>query len=117
MSTFQRILFFFVLPILSPLLLPPQILTGGLAGIIAEVILFGALGFFLMRGRSTALTLSIFLQGLNAVIRILMFFPRATFSDGTVNLIMVIVSILSIALSLYLVLRLDKVDIRTQMID
>ncbi len=51
MSTFQRILFFFVLPIIAPLLLPPRMLVGGFLGIIVEVILFVALGFFLLRGR------------------------------------------------------------------
>jgi hypothetical protein len=116
MSTFQRILFFFVLPIIAPLLLPPSVLVGGFLGILVEVILFVALGFFLLRGNSTALTLSIFLQGLNVVVRLLMFYPHITYSDGTFDPIFTLTSLLSMALSLYLVLRLDKVDVRTQMV-
>ena len=116
MSTFQRILFFFVIPILAPLVLPPRLLAGGFLGILVEVILFGAMGFFLMRGRSTALKLSIFLQGLNVIVRLMMLFPRATFANGTVDYIYIITSVISIALSLYMVLRLDQVDVRTQMV-
>jgi hypothetical protein len=116
MNTFQRILFFFVLPIVSPLVLPPRMLAGGFLGIIAEVILFGAMGFFLMRGWSTALKLSIFLQGLNVIIRLMMLFPHITSADGSFDSIYTLTSLLSIALSLYLVLRLDRVDIRTQMV-
>lgn len=116
MSTFQRILFFFVLPIIAPLLLPPSVLVGGFLGILVEVILFVALGFFLLRGNSTALTLSIFLQGLNVIVRLLMFYPNITYSNGTFDPIFTLTSLLSMALSLYLVLRLDKVDVRTQMV-
>lgn len=117
MSTFQRILFFFVIPIVSPLLLPPRMLAGGFLGIIAEVILFGALGFFLLRGNSTALTLCIFLQGLNVIIRLMMMFSHMTFPDGSFDFIYTFTSVISIALSLYLVLRLDRVDVRTQMVN
>jgi uncharacterized membrane protein HdeD (DUF308 family) len=116
MTTIQRILFFFVLPIIAPLLFPPSVLAGGFLGILAEVILFVVLGFFLLRGRLTALTLLIFIQGLNAIIRIIMFFPHTTYVDGSPNFIYMAASLISIALSIYLVLRLDKVDVRTQMI-
>jgi len=117
MSTIQRILLFFVIPILAPLFFPPQTLMGGYLIILVDVILFGALGFFLMRGRNTALTLLIFLQGLNVIIRMMMFFSNATYHDGTANVMYIITSLISIVLSLYLVLRLDRVDVRTQMVD
>jgi hypothetical protein len=117
MSTFQRILFFFVIPILAPLFLPPRMLAGGFLGIIVEVILFGTMGFFLMRGRLTVLKLSIFLQGLNVIIRMMMIFPHITFADGTFDYVYTLTSVISIALSLYLVLRLDRVDVRTQMVN
>jgi hypothetical protein len=116
MSTSQRILFFFVIPIIAPLFFPPQMLQGGFVGIIAEVILFGVLGFFLMRGRSTALKLSIFLQGLNVIIRMMMIFPHFSHADGSFDYMYTLASVISIALSLYMVLRFDRVDIRTQMV-
>ena len=116
MSKLQIALIFFVLPIISPLIFPPVTLVSGFIAVIFEVILFGLLGFFLMRGYSTALKLSIFLQGLNAIVRIMMFFQRATYSDGTANLIYIVTSLLSIGISTYVMLRLDRVDIRTRMV-
>ncbi len=117
MSTIQKILLFFVIPLIAaPLIRPLQEILGTLGAIITVVVLFVLLGVFLLRGSSTALTLSIFLQGLNVITYIMMFFPNATFSDGTVNITYIITSLISMALSTYLVLRLDQVDVRTQMV-
>ncbi len=127
MSTLQRILLFFVLPILAPLLYSPDWLmplvftdgavsAGGVVGILMFVALFAFLGYLLLTGSSTALTLVIFLQGLNAIARLMMMFPRLTYLDGTPNFFFAIMSILSIGLSTYLVLRLDQVDVRKTMV-
>jgi hypothetical protein len=115
MQLFQRILIFFVLPAIAPLLFPPEIIGGAWIAILLDVILFAALGFALTRGRLTALTLSIFLQGLNVIVRLMMFFPNSATQDGTWLYANIITSILSIGISMYLVLRLDQVDIRSQM--
>jgi len=115
MQLFQRILIFFVLPAIAPLLFPLEIIGGAWIAILLDVILFAVLGFFLIRHRMTALTLSIFIQGLNVVIRLMMFFPNSATPDGTWLYANIITSILSIAISMYLVLRLDRVDIRSQM--
>jgi hypothetical protein len=45
----------------------------------------------------------------------MMFFPNSATQDGTWLYANIITSILSIAISMYLVLRLDRVDIRNQM--
>ncbi len=115
MQPFQRILLFFVLPALAPLLFPLEIIGGAWIAILLNILLFAALGFALTRGRLTALTLSIFLQGLNVIVRLMMFFPNAATPNGTFQLPYIIASILSIGISIYLVLRLDRVDIRSQM--
>jgi hypothetical protein len=117
MSTIQKILLFFVIPIIAaPLLRPLEVILGTVGAIITVVVLFLILGFFLLRGNSTALTLSIFLQGLNVITYIMMFFPNATFTDGTLNPVYIITALISMVLSIYLVLRLDQVDVRTQMV-
>jgi hypothetical protein len=117
MSTSQKILLFFVIPIIAaPLIRPLQVILGTVGAIITILVLFVLLGYFLLRGSSTALTLSIFLQGLNVITYILMFFPNATFSDGSLNMTYIITSLISMAISTYLVLRLDQVDVRTQMV-
>jgi hypothetical protein len=115
MSTLQRILLFFVLPAIAPILFPLKIIGGAWIAILLDVILFAALGFALTRGRLTALTLSIFIQGLNVIVRLMMFFPNAATPDGTWLAMNIITSLLSIGISMFLVLRLDQVDIRTQM--
>jgi hypothetical protein len=116
MSTLKIILLFFLLPMIAPLLYPVSSLSSALLGIILVVILFGALGIMLLRGSSQALTLTIFLLGLNAIIRIMMFFSHATDSEGVANVSYIVTSIVSIALSIYLLLRLDQVDVRTRMV-
>lgn len=116
MSTIQRILLFFILPLIAPLLFPINILSQGFVVILLAGVLFFLLGILLTRGYSTALTLSIFLQGLNVIVRLMMLFPRATYQDGSANFSYLIASSLSIALSMFILLRLDKVDVRRTMI-
>ncbi len=116
MSKIQIVLFFFVLPIISPLIFPPTTLESGFFLIIFEIILFALLGFFVVRGYLTALKLLIFLQGLNGIVRIMMFFQHATFNDGTANLMYILTSALSIGVSTFVMLRLDQIDVRSRMV-
>lgn len=115
MTTLQKILIFFVLPFIAPLLYPPELISSAWIAFVLAAVLFGALGILLMRGNSTALTLSIFLQGINCIIRLMMFLPNAG-TSGQINLAWIIASVLSIALSAYLVLRLDRTDVRVTMV-
>lgn len=115
MTTLQKILIFFVLPFIAPLLYPYDLIASAWIAFVGAAVLFGALGILLMRGNSTALTLSIFLQGINCITRIMMFLPNAS-TLGQVSLPWIIASILSIALSAYLVLRMDRTDIRVTMV-
>lgn len=115
MTTLQKILMFFVLPFIAPLIYPYDLIGTPWIAFILAAVLFGLLGTLLLRGNSTALTLSIFLQGINAIIRLMMFLPGA----GTalnINLPWIITGLLSIALSTYLVLRLDRTDVRVTMV-
>jgi lipopolysaccharide export LptBFGC system permease protein LptF len=123
MSTTQKILFFFVLPVIAPLILPPQFYSvrGGsilfLAVLLSVTALF--LGPFLWRGRSTALTLAIFVQGINMVIRLMMLFPNMTIlgkTDPVWVVIWSVASFLSMGLSMFLLLRLDRPDVRVTMV-
>jgi hypothetical protein len=119
MNTFQKILIFFVLPIIAPILITPSLLQAGFMYVLMFLLnplYFVIIGFLLLRGRGGALTLNIFLLGLNAIMRIMIFFPHATFLDGSPDIFFIITSILSITLSIYLIMRLDQVDVRSQMI-
>lgn len=116
MNSTQRFIHFFILPILATILFPLDWLQRGLAGVLAAVILFVALGVLLLQGRSAVLTLSIFLQGLSVIVRLMMLFPHFTQHGGGLNLAFGLATALSIALSTYLLLRLDRNDIRAQMV-
>jgi hypothetical protein len=120
MTTFQKILFFIVLPFLAPLVLPPRFFVSGAGGPILFLgVLIGVsallIGPFLWRGSSAALTLAIFLQGINVVIRLMMLFPNLS-KQGVYDIPWLITSLVSIGLSLYLVLRLDQTDVRVTLV-
>jgi hypothetical protein len=111
----NRILLFFVLPTLAPLILPPQILIGGIAAVPVVAALLLASGYFLSRGKPLALTFTIFLQGLNFIVRMMLFFSTSVSSKNVVDWAFVITSLVSMGLSFYLLFRLDQIDIRAQL--
>jgi hypothetical protein len=116
MDNSKRILFFFLLPIIGVLAYPPQLLLGGIPVVIFAILMFAGLTYMLWRGNSRALTLAIFIQGLNVIIRIMMFFPHSVPTPGNINLAFMLSSFVAFVVSSYLVLRLDKPDVRSQMV-
>lgn len=116
MKPIKKLLLFILLPTIAPLLYPPGALLGGLPVIAFGILVFLLLGILLLRGRSYALTLTIFIQGVNVIVRLMMFFPHAQFASGQIDYVYIIASSLSIALSTYILLRLDRVDVRRQMV-
>jgi len=121
MKTYFRVLLFFELPVIAPLFFPPEHLLGALPDVllgVATALVALVIGFFVWRGYSLALTFSIFLQGFNVITRLMMFFSTAvTLSSGRhqVDFLFIGMSVLSIGLSLWILLRLDRVDVRAQM--
>jgi hypothetical protein len=111
----NRILLFFVLPTLAPLILPPQILLEGIAAVPVVAALLLVSGYFLSRGKPLALTFTIFLQGLNFIVRMMLFFSTSVSSKNVVDWAFVITSLVSMGLSFYLLFRLDQIDIRAQL--
>ena len=111
----NRILLFFVLPTLAPLILPPQTLLSGIGAALVIAALLLISGYVLHRGNATALTLVIFLQGLNIIIKMMLFFSTSVSEEGVADPIFAVTALLSICLSLYLLVRLDSVDIRAQL--
>ena len=115
MQPFQRILIFFVLPAIAPLLFPPEIIGGAWIAILLDVILFAALGYALTRGRLTALTLMHFLARPECNRAPDDVLPECCHVGWHMAVPNIITSLLSMGISIYLVLRLDRVDIRSQM--
>lgn len=119
----KRLLPYAILQILPLLILPPSMLfnQGGISsGAIAIVIGFAAifvlLGWGLMRGRGWALTMSIFVQGLNVIVRLMMIFPNAVSKEGVWDLPLIFLFLVSIAISGWLMFRLDRPDLRSMII-
>jgi hypothetical protein len=122
MKTYLRVLLFFVLPVIAPLFLPPDHLLGIMPDVLlgtATALVALVMGFFLWQGYSLALTFSIFLQGFNVITRLMMFFSTAVTLNSSnqpqVDFLFIGVSVLSIGISLWVLLRLDRVDVHAQM--
>ncbi len=116
MTKLEKLFYFILLPIIAVLCYPPELLRAGttvLGILVAAMIL---LGILLWRGRSLALTFAIFLQGLNVIIRIMMILPNTVDKAGKVNLPMGLAMLIGLVISLYLVLRLDRIDVRRTMV-
>jgi hypothetical protein len=110
----KKILPIIVLQILPLIMFPPSLLASGWLGILILAIVFVLLGIALIRGKLWALSMSLFLQGINIVVRMMMFLPNSQMvATGAVNWEFVITSTLAIGLSLFFLLRLDQPDIRS----
>jgi hypothetical protein len=115
MTKVQRFLLFILLPMIAVLSFPPAALRAAVAVIPFAVGFFLLIGIFLWRGRSLALTFAIFLQGMNVIIRIMLFFANAIPKSGVLDVPFSITMLIGLGLSLYLTLRLDRNDVRSLM--
>jgi hypothetical protein len=115
MSLTNRILLFFVLPILGIFCYPPSTLSGGIIVVLIVIALFVGLGFLMLQGRSLALTFSIFSQGMNVIIRMMMFFNNSFPAGGSADIAFLITSVAGMLLSFWLIFRLDRQDVRLTM--
>ncbi len=116
MSIIQRILFFLVLPTLAVLFYPPALLASAGTNLLIVVAVFLLIGFFLWRGNPQLLTFSIFIQGMNAVVRLMLFFSHAVSKQQVPDVPFAITSLIGLAISIYLIMRLDRSDVRVAMI-
>jgi hypothetical protein len=110
----RRLAALYFLQLIPLLLFPPSILLEGILAVGVVVVAIVALGFMLLRKRAWALTMSIFIQGLNVVVRLMMLFPHALVSGAgsRIDVAFVVSSLLAIAISAWFLLRLDRSDIR-----
>ncbi len=95
------------------LLFPPAVLVTAKITVLAlPLVLFAFLGWGLVRRRPWALTLSIFVQGFNVIIRVLMLLPRVV-TNGRLDVAWLVFSILAVALSLVFLFLLEKPEVQT----
>jgi len=112
MNTTKRVLFFFVLPIIGVLSYDPTFLFGVpvLLGIVILFLL--GLGYLQWKGNSNALTFAIFLHGMNTIVRIMMIASTSLDKNGVFHPAFTAFGMVGLIISFYLMLRLDKVDVR-----
>ncbi len=116
MDSLKRNIPLLILQPLPLLLFPPALFTVDALPLIAIVVaLMWGLGWMVWRKRTWALTLSIFIQGLNVIIRVMMLLSNAVSASGDINLAFIVTSVLAIVLSWVFLLRLDNQDLRAAM--
>lgn len=116
MSNFNKALLFFILPVIGILFYQPSTLSHASSIIWVILILFFLLNFFLWKGYSKALTFMIFVNGMNVIVRLMMLLSTAFNKEGVFNLPFTIYGAIGAAISFYLILRLDRVDVRQYMV-
>lgn len=120
MANRQQLLLIYLFQIVPLLIFPPETLKAGIIIVGILVVVFALLGYGLWRGRNWALSLSLTLQGFNVVIRLLMLFPNAMVRSPEGVLLFdgafITLSVVSIALSVFFLLRLDRPDVRSTIV-
>jgi hypothetical protein len=112
----RNLLLIIALQFVTVVLLPPDALRGmgpAIAG--AIVVLFAVLGVALYRLRAWARTATIFLQGMNIIVRLLVLLPGVTTAAGGLNYWLLGVSAISMALSALILYEIEKPEIQMLM--
>jgi hypothetical protein len=116
----SKLLLIYVLQIIPLLIYPPETLKSGLIIVGIMIVVFALLGYGLWRGRTWALSLSLTMQGFNVIARLMMLFPNSLISKANgvfgFDFLYIALGVVSIALSLYFLLRLDRPDVRATII-
>jgi len=112
----SNLLLLYIFQIVPLLIYPPETLQSGLVVVGIMVVIFALLGYGLWRGRNWALSLSLTMQGFNVVVRLMMLFPNSLVGGGAFNSLYIVLSVVSIALSLFFLLRLDRPDVRATIV-
>lgn len=92
-------------------LLPPDILFANPPLLLIPLALFVFVAWAMLTLKHWALTLCIFVQGMNAIVRFLILFPQAT-TDGSPNWLFIITSLLSIGLSSAILYLIDRPNVQ-----
>jgi len=117
MSNKLKLALIYFLQFIPLILYPPSTFQGGWYLILFVVAGMLALGYFLLRGRSWALKMSIFLQGFNIIIRLMMGFSHAINAEtGLVDGAFILVTVLGIIISGWVLIRLDQPDVHATIV-
>ena len=79
--------------------------------LLAPLALFAFMAWAMLKLKRWALTLCIFVQGMNVIVRFLILFPQAT-TEGSANWLFIITSLLAIALSSTILYVIDQPNVQ-----
>jgi len=104
------------LQFVTVILLPPRLLTGiGPAVAVAILVLFGVLGVALYRLRAWGRLATIFVQGLNIIVRLLVLLGNVASRQGGLDIWLLGTSLISMAFSALILIEIDKTEIQMLM--
>lgn len=115
MNMLRKPLLFFLLPLAALLIWPPEMLPKALPVIGMVALLLLAVAALQFRGKDGALTFAIFIQGMNIIVRVMMIFTNGFTQKGEPVWLYLLTNLAAIILSFWLVVRLDRQDIRNLM--
>jgi hypothetical protein len=102
----------FLLQFIPILAFPPAMLTAAPLALALVAGFFVVLGALALNGRAWALTLSIFCQGMNVIVRLMMVWPNAQTPEGALNVAFTLAMAIGIVISTWLLFRMDRPDVR-----
>lgn len=100
-----------LLQFIPAFLLPPDLLFANPPLLLAPLALFAFMAWAMLTLKRWALTLCIFVQGMNVIVRFLILFPQAT-TEGSANWLFIITSLLAIALSSTILYVIDRPNVQ-----
>jgi hypothetical protein len=95
-------------------LFPWPLRAGSAVFIVVLALLSGLLGWALHRRKQWAITLTIFVQGMNVIVRIITFFANVYSVDEGVDVAFLLTYVVSVVLSVVLLGAIDRPEIRLQ---
>jgi hypothetical protein len=111
-SQSRTILFVAVAQFVPLVLFPWGLSVGSAVAIVVLLALCVFLGWVLLRRKGWGVTLTIFVQGLNVVIRLITLFANVYDEASGVNFGLLITYVVSAAFSLFLLTTIDKPEVR-----
>lgn len=94
------------------LIFPPSLLMAAPVMIGVVAIFFVSMGILALRGSAWALTMSLYCQGMNVIVRLMMLLPNAMSGEGVLDTAFVTAMLLGVTISTWLLFRLDRPDVR-----
>ena len=104
------------LQFIAVIVLPPRVLAGMAPALwVAIAALFGVLGLSLYRQQAWARVASVFVQGMNIIVRLLTLLGNVVTPEGAIDVPLLVTTLVAGALSALVLVEIDRPEIRMAM--